>query len=156
MDIILKGGPADGETYRAGEACGVFTRYGKSPNSRYRNIYADDSTGRCIFEHWPLKPGEAEQREGVHHADVPALRSGGTNTTSDQVPPTIVADTGGSAAFVWEEYFTSGIRNSHTRRAYSHAVRTLISPCRRLHPRLETPLFGTCSNPQTSEVALLT
>jgi hypothetical protein len=67
ITIILKGGPADGESHRVTDTCGIFTRYAKAPDARYRNAYNLDAAGQRIFKHWPLKPGEAEQIEGVHH-----------------------------------------------------------------------------------------
>jgi integrase/recombinase XerD len=38
-----------------------------------------------------------------------------------------IAAAGPAAAFVWDEYFTAGIRNPHTRRAYTHAVRRFLA-----------------------------
>jgi hypothetical protein len=68
MDIILKGGPLDGEPDRVPDHCGIYTQYAKSKNARYKDSGTSDANGRRIFEHWPPKPGEADPTEGVHHA----------------------------------------------------------------------------------------
>ena len=41
--------------------------------------------------------------------------------------PALIEAAGPAAAFVWEEFFTAGIRNPHTRRAYAHAVRRFLA-----------------------------
>jgi site-specific recombinase XerD len=41
--------------------------------------------------------------------------------------PALIAAAGPAAAFVWDEFFTAGIRNPHTRRAYTHAVRRFLA-----------------------------
>jgi len=41
--------------------------------------------------------------------------------------PSLVASAGDAAAFAWEEFFSAGIRNPHTRRAYAHAVRRFLA-----------------------------
>ena len=41
--------------------------------------------------------------------------------------PAIVTAAGGAAVFVWEEFFTAQMRNPHTRRAYTHAVRRFLA-----------------------------
>lgn len=41
--------------------------------------------------------------------------------------PAIVANAGGGACFVWEEFFAGQVRNAHTRRAYAHAVRRFLA-----------------------------
>lgn len=41
--------------------------------------------------------------------------------------PALVEAAGGAAVFVWEEFFSGGIRNPHTRRAYAHAVRRFLA-----------------------------
>jgi integrase/recombinase XerD len=48
---------------------------------------------------------------------------------SDGGPPAIVTDAGSAAVFVWEEFFSGEIRNSHTRKAYRHAVRRFLGWC---------------------------
>jgi integrase/recombinase XerD len=48
-------------------------------------------------------------------------------TGSGQPLPALVANAGGAAAFVWEEFFSGEIRNAHTRRAYVHAVRQFLA-----------------------------
>jgi hypothetical protein len=68
MDIILKGGPFDGQTDRVPADCLTYRRRAHSPEARYRDSGTDDTVGRRIFNHAPLKPGEAEQAQGVHDA----------------------------------------------------------------------------------------
>ena len=48
---------------------------------------------------------------------------------------------GGAGFFVWEEFFSAQIRNPHTRRAYSHAVREFLAWCdhRKLTLQMITP-----------------
>jgi site-specific recombinase XerD len=41
--------------------------------------------------------------------------------------PALITAAGPAAAFVWDEFFTAGIRNLHTRRAYTHAVRRFLT-----------------------------
>ena len=41
--------------------------------------------------------------------------------------PAMVQAAGPAAAFAWDEFFTAGIRNAHTRRAYAHAVRRFLA-----------------------------
>ena len=41
--------------------------------------------------------------------------------------PALIEAAGPTAAFVWDEFFTAGIRNPHTRRAYTHAVRRFLT-----------------------------
>jgi integrase/recombinase XerD len=41
--------------------------------------------------------------------------------------PALITAAGPAAAFVWDEFFTAGIRNPHTRRAYTHAVRRFLA-----------------------------
>ena len=41
--------------------------------------------------------------------------------------PALIAAAGPAAAFVWDEFFTAGIRNTHPRRAYSHAVHRFLA-----------------------------
>ncbi len=41
--------------------------------------------------------------------------------------PALIEAAGPAAAFVWDEFFTAGIRNPHTRRAYAHAVRRFLA-----------------------------
>lgn len=41
--------------------------------------------------------------------------------------PALIEAAGEAAAFVWDEFFTAGIRNPHTRRAYTHAVRRFLA-----------------------------
>jgi integrase/recombinase XerD len=43
--------------------------------------------------------------------------------------PTLVTQAGGNARFAWDELFSAQIRNPHTRRAYSHAVRQFLAWC---------------------------
>jgi site-specific recombinase XerD len=45
------------------------------------------------------------------------------------VAPAIIAKAGGSAAFVWEEFFGALVRNPHTRRAYESNVRRFLNWC---------------------------
>jgi integrase/recombinase XerD len=44
------------------------------------------------------------------------------------VPP-LVAQAGDGARFAWDEWFSAEMRNPHTRRAYSHAVRQFLAWC---------------------------
>jgi len=46
----------------------------------------------------------------------------------DGMPP-LVTQAGGNARFAWDELFSAHIRNPHTRRAYSHAVRQFLAWC---------------------------
>jgi integrase/recombinase XerD len=46
----------------------------------------------------------------------------------DGMPP-LVTQAGGNARFAWDELFSAQIRNPHTRRAYSHAVRQFLAWC---------------------------
>jgi len=46
----------------------------------------------------------------------------------DEMPP-LVAQAGNGARFAWDEWFSAEMRNPHTRRAYSHAVRQFLSWC---------------------------
>ena len=41
--------------------------------------------------------------------------------------PALIEAAGPAAAYVWDEFFTAGIRNPHTRRAYTHAVRRFLA-----------------------------
>ena len=41
--------------------------------------------------------------------------------------PAIVAAAGGAACFAWDEFFAGQVRNPHTRRAYTHAVRRFLA-----------------------------
>ena len=41
--------------------------------------------------------------------------------------PVLIANAGGAAAFVWDEFFSGEIRNSNMRRAYAHAVRQFLT-----------------------------
>ena len=41
--------------------------------------------------------------------------------------PALVAVAGPAARYAWEEFFQAGIRNPHTRRAYTHAVRRFLA-----------------------------
>jgi integrase/recombinase XerD len=41
--------------------------------------------------------------------------------------PALITAAGPAAVFVWDEFFTAGIRNLHTRRAYAHAVRRFLA-----------------------------
>jgi integrase/recombinase XerD len=41
--------------------------------------------------------------------------------------PTLITAAGEAAAFVWDEFFSAGIRNPHTRRAYTHAVKRFLA-----------------------------
>jgi integrase/recombinase XerD len=41
--------------------------------------------------------------------------------------PALIEAAGPAATFVWDEFFTAGIRNPHTRRAYTHAVRRFLT-----------------------------
>ena len=41
--------------------------------------------------------------------------------------PALIAAAGPAAEFVWHEFFTAGIRNPHTRRAYAHAVKRFLA-----------------------------
>jgi integrase/recombinase XerD len=55
-------------------------------------------------------------------ANLPAKQPG-----SGDGLPSLIAAAGPAAAFVWDEFFTAGIRNPHTRRAYTHAVRRFLA-----------------------------
>lgn len=48
-------------------------------------------------------------------------------TTSEL--PTIVSQAGQAAWFAWDEFFYGALRNEHTRRAYSRAVRRFLAWC---------------------------
>ena len=48
-------------------------------------------------------------------------------STAKQALPALIEAAGPAAAFVWEEFFRAGIRNTHTRRAYSHAVHRFLA-----------------------------
>jgi integrase/recombinase XerD len=62
-------------------------------------------------------------RETMPHP-IPARRD---LSLSPQSLPALIAAAGPAAAFVWDEFFTAGIRNQHTRRAYTHAVRRFLA-----------------------------
>jgi integrase/recombinase XerD len=55
--------------------------------------------------------------------------------------PSLVFHSGRNARFAWDELFSAQIRNPHTRRAYSHAVRQFLGWCEahRLELREITP-----------------
>lgn len=66
VDLILKGGPAEGEVHRnVVDSCVIFRRFAKSPDARYKDSGANNASGLCIFDHTPLRRGEPEQQEGV-------------------------------------------------------------------------------------------
>ncbi len=44
-------------------------------------------------------------------------------------PPAIIAQAGGAARFAWDEFFQGEIRNEHTRKAYTLAVRRFLAWC---------------------------
>ena len=44
----------------------------------------------------------------------------------DRLLPPAIAACGAAAEFAWDEFFTAGIRNPHTRIAYSRAVRQFL------------------------------
>ena len=46
--------------------------------------------------------------------------------------PALIAAAGPAAQFAWDEFIYGQIRNPHTRRAYSHAVRQFLDYCREL------------------------
>ena len=50
-----------------------------------------------------------------------------TTEGSNVTLPALIAAAGPAAAFAWDEFFTAGIRNPHTRRAYTHAVRRFLA-----------------------------
>lgn len=52
-----------------------------------------------------------------------AIKGGGTQ------PPAIIVQAGGSARFAWDEFFQGEIRNEHTRKAYTLAVRRFLAWC---------------------------
>ena len=68
MIIILKAGPADGETHRTSDACHILSRSMLGPDARYEDSGTHDAYGRRIFNYAPLKPGAAEQPTGVYNA----------------------------------------------------------------------------------------
>jgi len=68
VDIIIKGGPCDGETDRVPDYCVIYRRSAKGPSARYKNSGTHDPSGRCIFEHVPPRPGQPELMEGVYDA----------------------------------------------------------------------------------------
>jgi hypothetical protein len=68
MDIILKGGPIDGQTDRVPEELLIYRRGALGPDARYKDSGIDDENRRRIFEHCPRKAGEAELEKGVHDA----------------------------------------------------------------------------------------
>jgi integrase/recombinase XerD len=43
--------------------------------------------------------------------------------------PSLIARACGNARYAWDELFSAGIRNPHTRRAYIHAVRQFLNWC---------------------------
>jgi integrase/recombinase XerD len=45
----------------------------------------------------------------------------------DAALPAVIEAAGGAARFVWEEFFSGQLRNPHTRRAYTHAVRQFLT-----------------------------
>jgi site-specific recombinase XerD len=59
-------------------------------------------------------------------ANLPATQTA-VRTGSGDGLPALVAAAGPAGAFVWEEFFSAGIRNAHTRRAYTHAVRQFLA-----------------------------
>lgn len=50
-------------------------------------------------------------------------------TATEAVPPAIIEDAGPNARFAYREFFDAEIDNSHTRRAYRHAVDRLLRWC---------------------------
>jgi len=44
--------------------------------------------------------------------------------------PTLIQSAGVAAGFAWEEFFIGKLRNGYTRRAYLHAVKSLLNWCR--------------------------
>ena len=58
---------------------------------------------------------------------MPERSTGQTLAVAGSGLPALIAAAGPAAAFVWEEFFTAGIRNPHTRRAYTHAVRRFLA-----------------------------
>jgi len=69
MNIILKGGPLDGETdVNLRDDCVIYRRRARGPDARYRTTGTDDANGHRVFEHFPPKPGQPEPTEGVHDA----------------------------------------------------------------------------------------
>jgi integrase/recombinase XerD len=44
-------------------------------------------------------------------------------------PPALIADAGRAAHFAWDEFFYGAVRNPHTRRSYSRAVRRFLRWC---------------------------
>ena len=69
--------------------------------------------------------------------------------------PALVTRAGGGACFAWEELFSAGIRNPHTRRAYLHAVRQFLLWCEahELELRQITPAWvGTYYDELTASI----
>ena len=61
-EIILRGGPADGEVHGDVPAgCTIYTRLAKHPDARYRDTGTVDAPGRRVFEYFP-PAGPAEHR----------------------------------------------------------------------------------------------
>ena len=51
--------------------------------------------------------------------------------------PALIESAGGAARFAWDEFFSGGIRNPHTRRAYAHAVRRFLAWLTPREPELD-------------------
>ena len=61
-------------------------------------------------------------------ANLPAVAEKRQNAAgSAHALPAIVTAAGPAATFVWDEFFSGSIRNAHTRRAYTHAVRQFLA-----------------------------
>src|SRR3954469_15613519 len=45
-------------------------------------------------------------------------------------PPAIIDRAGGAARFAWDEFFQGEIRNEHTRKAYTLAIRRFLEWCK--------------------------
>src|SRR3954447_10086150 len=61
---------------------------------------------------------------------VPVTQAGVIVRPGEEPVPAIIDQAGKAARFAWDEFFQGEIRNEHTRKAYSHAVRRFLDWCR--------------------------
>ncbi len=62
-------------------------------------------------------------------AGLPVIASERLLVAQTQAVPAIIENAGPAARFAWEEFFYAVIRNPHTRRSYSRAIRHFIAWC---------------------------
>src|SRR3954447_5127241 len=60
---------------------------------------------------------------------VPITQPGVIIRPGEEMVPAIIDSAGGAARFAWDEFFQGEIRNEHTRKAYSPAVRRFLDWC---------------------------